>query len=197
MTSKRKAALASGGAVVLALAVLAAWPHRSMPNVKVHQCPPRRIHWNFLRRSSPVASSDFVELERGACFGECPAYTVTLDGNGAVTWRGSSQVKVVGTATAQIPSSKARQIIGSFRESGFFGLCGNYQRGITDFPTVITRISIAGRTKTVINYALAAPKWLTQLDMKLDRVTDTARWRGDDGVKRDEAVWAYTWEQPE
>lgn len=193
MTTKRKVIIGSSSAIGLVLILVGFWPGRSRQrDVEVHQCPPRRSHWIFFSRARPVGPNDTVELQRGPCLGDCPAYTVTLRGDGTITWHGDSHVKVTGVATSRIPSSEARALIRSFRAHGFFDLCGDYQRGVTDFPTVITHVSIAGRTKTVINYAFAAPGWLPKLDQDLDRITGTARWRGDDGVKNDTAVWAFT-----
>lgn len=198
MTKKRKATIGAGCAIVLVLIFLGFWPIRSSPpNVKVYQCPPHQSFWAFFKRSTPIASDDSVELERGPCFGTCPAYTVTLRGDGTITWRGDSYVKVAGMRTSRIPSSEAKALINSFRTHNFFALCGNYQRGVTDFPTVITKVSIAGRSKTVINYAFAAPGWLPKLNQEVDRVADTARWRGDDGVKGNTGVLAFTARPPE
>jgi Domain of unknown function (DUF6438) len=47
-----------------------------------------------------------VKLERTSCFGECPVYSVTIDGRGNVTYDGEQFVRVKGRATGRISVSR-------------------------------------------------------------------------------------------
>lgn len=46
-----------------------------------------------------------IRLQRTACFGWCPVYSVTIDARGIVTYEGERSVRVVGRRTARIDAS--------------------------------------------------------------------------------------------
>jgi hypothetical protein len=145
--------------------------------------------------SDSVATAvDYVELQRTACKGSCPAYTVRVRGDGTVTWHGEAQVAVMGNATETIDSNDARALMQRLADRGFWGLCGRYERGVSDQPTYVTTVSIAGHVRRVEDYAEGAPSWLRDLDLDVDRVANTHQWRhggplaetfGDDRVAVD------------
>ena len=52
--------------------------------------------------SSGTAQPIRVTLERHACFGACPTYTLTLRGDGSVVYVGGRHVAVTGTRRARL-----------------------------------------------------------------------------------------------
>src|SRR5690348_16540886 len=52
-----------------------------------------------------------IMLDRTTCFGSCPAYVVTVHGDGRVDWRGNSFVEQVGDRFAQVDPLAARLIL--------------------------------------------------------------------------------------
>jgi len=86
-------------------------------------------------------------------------------------------VVVLNDAASSIESNAARALIQRVADRGFWGLCGRYERGITDNSTYITTISIAGHVKRVEDYASSAPSWLREEDFDIDTVADTHQWR--------------------
>jgi hypothetical protein len=145
------------------------------PHGYAGECPSLSNMWK--QPLGPIGTADVIELTRGYCFGSCPVYTVQVRGDGTVTWHGEKYVAVRGEAAGRIQVSEARDLISSFRSNGFWNLCGSYRRPITDEATVSTRLSIAGQTKSVLNYADAAPEWLSKLEGRIDSIADTHRWR--------------------
>ena len=141
------------------------------------QCPEPLAH---VPAGSSVGSGDWVELQRSACRGSCPAYTVRLYGSGAVEWHGESHVAVPGDASAQLDPGSAANLIQQLRDHGFNSLCGDYKRPVTDMPTYRTAVSIAGSVFRVSDYALSAPAWLRDFDERIDATADTHRWRHGD-----------------
>jgi Domain of unknown function (DUF6438)/Ankyrin repeats (3 copies)/Ankyrin repeats (many copies) len=145
------------------------------PDIETAKCPSLSSLWK--QPWGPIGTADVIELTRGQCLGSCPVYTVQVRGDGTVTWHGKMHVEVRGEAAGRIQASEARDLISSFRSNGFWDLCGSYNRRITDFAAVSTRLSIAGQTKSVLNYADAAPDWLSKLEQQIDSLADTHRWR--------------------
>ncbi len=128
--------------------------------------------------NSVATAADFIELGRSTCAGACPAYTVRISGDGTVAWRGEKFVDRTGPAFAAIDPNDARALMQRVADRGFWPLCGRYTHGAADTgPTFTTTLSLAGVTKRVQDVGIAAPSWLREMDLEVDRVGDTHRWR--------------------
>ena len=123
-----------------------------------------------------VIPADFnIKLERTACFGACPVYTVTIDAQGNVTYEGTRFVRVEGQQTDQIPTSTVATLLATARRVGFFDLLDSYRAPISDLPTTYVTITANGRTKRVEDY-FRAPAGLKDLERAIDEAARTARW---------------------
>lgn len=116
-----------------------------------------------------------ITLERTRCFGACPAYSVTVYGDGTVVYEGVDFVKVEGTRTAQIPQEKVKELVDEFYEIGFFELRDRYEQQVSDLPSQTTSITIDGSTKTVFRYGFE-PEKLAALEDRIDEVAGTEKW---------------------
>jgi hypothetical protein len=123
-----------------------------------------------------ISASDYLELERTTCFGSCPAYTVRIQADGQVTWKGVNYVKVVGNASARVPAVQARTLIEKAVANGFWDLNAGYSANVTDAPTYFTTLHIGTREKRVGDYASMAPKPLQDLETEIDSLANTYRW---------------------
>jgi hypothetical protein len=65
-----------------------------------------------------VPPDSLIRLQRTACFGPCPIYTVTIDARGTVTYEGERSVRGVGRRTALIDKSTVAALLAK-AESGF------------------------------------------------------------------------------
>ncbi|NVM22360.1 MAG: lamin tail domain-containing protein [Desulfobacterales bacterium] len=120
-----------------------------------------------------------ITLERTVCFGACPAYELTVYGNGTVVYEGSEFVRVVGIRTTIISEEKVRLLVSEFDRIDYFALSDSYEDYmVTDLPFAITSITIDERTKTVRHYHgdLSAPEELTELENQIDEIVDSKRW---------------------
>jgi Domain of unknown function (DUF6438) len=136
-----------------------------------------------------------VSLERTQCYGTCPAYTVTIDPNGVVTYVGKSFVRVRGKQVRQIGPQKAHALLEHFARARFMDMRESYREAITDNPTAKVSLLVGVRTKTVIDYppchggadrtfGRATPVELCALEQEIDQVAGTAEWvecKEDDG----------------
>jgi hypothetical protein len=124
----------------------------------------------------PAVPVDLViRLERTACYGTCPVYSVTIDGKGAVSFQGKAFVRAQGRQTDRIPLSSVAAIVATAKRIGFFELRNSYRAMITDLPTTFVTITMDGRTKRIEDYH-GAPKELTQLESEIDEAARTRRW---------------------
>jgi hypothetical protein len=116
-----------------------------------------------------------IRLERTSCFGACPAYTVTIDANGLVTYDGEKFVRVTGRRTARISRSATAKLLASARRIQFFELQDSYTALVTDLPTTYVTVTVNGRTKRITDY-VGAPEALTQFEREIDATANTRRW---------------------
>ncbi|HET9191240.1 MAG TPA: ankyrin repeat domain-containing protein [Vicinamibacterales bacterium] len=133
---------------------------------------------------------DFLlTLERTACFGDCPVYTVTIDARGNVAYEGKASVRVTGKATDRVPVARVRDLLDTIERIGFFKLSEQYREIrnpdgtltiVTDLPTTFVTVTMAGRTKRVEDY-VGAPPDLRELEREVDAVANTRRWLRIDG----------------
>jgi Domain of unknown function (DUF6438) len=119
-----------------------------------------------------------ITLERNACFGICPIYSLKVFGNGTVVYKGERFVNITGQKISTIPHQKVRELLEEFYKINYFGLNDTYNKIVkTDQPTVNTSINITGVYKSVFdNYGSIAPQGLRLLENKIDEITNSSKW---------------------
>lgn len=120
-----------------------------------------------------------ITLERTPCYGFCPVYTLTIRGDGTVVYEGKDFVQVKGKAVSTISQEQIEQLVAEFEKADYFSLNDSYtERTITDAPSVITSITIDGKTKSIEHYHgdFSAPEPLTHLEDRIDEIVDSSQW---------------------
>jgi hypothetical protein len=139
------------------------------------------------RSPSSASSAPAITLERTACFGSCPVYTISVSPSGEVLYEGQAHVRKVGTATSKMPKERVDALLSELERGGYFTFserytsperaCGRYA---TDSPTTITSVTLRGRTKRITHdYGCgAAPGALTVLERRIDEELNSGQWTG-------------------
>jgi len=134
-----------------------------------------------------------IRLERTECFGTCPAYTVTIQGDGRVrftspvddvkTGRRPSfeyrNVVLPGTHEDQIPVAAVAALARQFHDTGFWRLRDVYQAEVTDSSSQIITLTVGTRRKTVRDYVgteVGMPVAVRKLEDAIDQAAGTDRW---------------------
>ena len=136
-----------------------------------------------------ITFSDLViTLERTACRGTCPMYKLIIEGNGTVIYEGQDFVQVIGKETASLSSEQIQQLVTAFEQAKFSTLTDYIDQDTTDSPSVITSITLNGKTKTVNHYYgdNSAPQQLFDLESKIDEITNSKQWTGSATSSPDE-----------
>ena len=146
----------------------------------------------------PAATPTDIEitLQRSACFGTCPDYRVTINGNGKIHFS-TSEMNFVGTAAevhrmfngqnvlwagaheANVSPQVVADLIERFRSSHFMGMKPEYVAGVTDNPTYALTLRVGKVTKRVVDYVgkeAGMPASVTALENAVDEVAGTNRW---------------------
>ena len=136
--------------------------------------------------SLSLATLPVITLERSICFGTCPAYKISIYGDGLVIYEGREFVKTKGDADGRITKEQVQQLVREFEKIGYFKLADEYSldkncpNAWTDAPTYITSLTQNEKTKRVLHYqgcaGLPVLEQLTALEDKIDEVVNTKRW---------------------
>jgi len=116
-----------------------------------------------------------IQLERTVCFGMCPAYSVSIDAQGNVTFEGKEFVRVKGVQTDRIPISKVRALLEMADRISFFEMHDHNRAAVTDLPTRFVTVTVSGRSKRIDDY-FGAPKELRDFEREIDLAAGTKRW---------------------
>lgn len=137
-----------------------------------------------------------ITLERSGCFGSCPRYQVSIDGNGNVVfdtgpnsaelgfgdgpdYSTDTGVRVAGKYRAKIPAETVDDLIDEFQSADFFSLNDAYRSEVTDNPTYVVSIDTGNGTKSVVDYAgdrAGMPAAVTRIEEAIDKAARTDRW---------------------
>src|SRR5262245_49630613 len=83
-------------------------------------------------------SDPVITLERTACLGKCPVYTVNILDDGRVIYEGNRFVAVTGKQTSNIAPKTVAAMIELFKGAGYFDWDEAYDtQTVSDLPTVI------------------------------------------------------------
>ncbi|HWA60251.1 MAG TPA: DUF6438 domain-containing protein [Caulobacteraceae bacterium] len=137
---------------------------------------------------SPVpakaTASDFrIVLNRSACFGACPDYTVTVEADGQVTFSGRRFVSCIGETHWRVPRAQVRALETRVERMRFFDLKSEYRAHVTDLPTQTITVRSRGRTQTVVDYGgrmAGMPKSVSDLEVLIDQRSNDAACRARD-----------------
>ena len=135
----------------------------------------------------PMAAQEENEvrltLERGACFGTCPVYTVTIYADGTVVFEGQRFVESEGKQTGMIGPDIVDRLVSIFEDAGYFTWNDEYtQMQVTDLPYVTTSVTRDGETKRIVRYEGddSAPIALVYLERWIDEIANTSQWVGQE-----------------
>ncbi|MFC1894066.1 DUF6438 domain-containing protein [Chloroflexota bacterium] len=120
-----------------------------------------------------------ITLERTPCYGFCPVYKLTIGGDGTVVYEGKDFVSIRNREETTISRDEIDQLVKEFKRIDYFSLNDEYtERTITDAPSVITSITLDGKTKTIEHYHgdFSAPEELTELEDKIDEIVNSEKW---------------------
>ncbi len=119
-----------------------------------------------------------ITLERTACLGACPAYVVTIQGDGTVLYKGERNAAFIGARQGKVTPAAVQGLVAAFDTAGFWGLKDSYTGGPSDNPSALTTLVAGSRHKTINDYGGSpdAPKVLRNLEDQIDTIVSTTQW---------------------
>lgn len=151
--------------------------------------PPEDLPKFHVLFPSADPATAIVTLRRAVCFGTCPAYVVTISGDGTVTYQGQMFVSVTGPLRYRISTQLTHDLIQSFRSADFFSMKPAYRLDATDLPTTTVSIQLGNQSKQVVDYGgsrVGMPQAVTDLERLIERGAGIERWVNADARTLDE-----------
>ncbi len=136
---------------------------------------------NAQSTETPTPSNVAITLERTACFGRCPIYTITILEDGTVLYNGERFVDVTGEQQGQIDPATVAAMVQALDRVGYFGWDEAYDHmNVSDLPYVTTSATRDGVTHQIRHYLgdSSAPFELDFVEQWIDEMVVSARWTG-------------------
>jgi|ERR1700722_13823007 hypothetical protein len=128
---------------------------------------PEVVDWDSVR----------ITLQRTACRGLCPAYKLTIFGDGRVLYSGNT-VDYGGEYHGRVSREVVRQVVDLFRSADYFNLFDKYGKAY-DTSDFITSISFDGHSKTVVDEIGSydgMPDVVSNVEEGIDRLAGSQVW---------------------
>jgi Domain of unknown function (DUF6438) len=117
-----------------------------------------------------------VTLRRGACFGTCPVYEVTLASDGTAIWDGERFVERLGRYKGEIDLNDYSRLVRFIERAGFFHFDDEYLGNVTDLPDYRLTVVSAGMTKSVLQNGVDEPPDFWVIATLIDALAESIDW---------------------
>ena len=127
-----------------------------------------------------------VKLNRTACHGDCPVYTIEVKKNGDVTYKGTDYVKTLGIRSASISKNAVLSIESELTKAEFTSMQSELHPGgwgcfisATDHRYIVIEATLGNKTKAVSTYTgcdAEQVKAAIKLADYIDQATEASKW---------------------
>ncbi len=119
-----------------------------------------------------------MTLARRGCEGRCPVYSVTVAGDGTVTYKGFAYVAVQGSQRDHISTLASMELLDRFRQANFLAALPSYSGAYDGGYNVLTLQMGEKRYEVVDESGLEVglPDAIFNLEEAMDKSTQSARW---------------------
>ena len=124
----------------------------------------------------PDKASPIIVYSKGACFGKCPIFTMTVYNSGLVKFNGRRYTTMDGKHEMQLDKKQYVALVKKFRENRFWRFDDTYGMDLVDAPTVTISFSDKGKNKTVKGKSEFPDKLKELAEMLEDIIKDKNSW---------------------
>ncbi|MBS0202031.1 MAG: hypothetical protein JSS49_03965 [Planctomycetes bacterium] len=155
--------------------------HQKWVRPKAVDSNKQKAHFGAL--GNPTHGVTEIGLERTACHGTCPIYTVVFKADGTFRYVGEDHVTRKGKHTGRVSPDQFNRLAEYLIESGYMSLDATYDLPeVADFPTTYTMAIVDTKRKLVKNYGDLGPIKLWALQQSIDALLAEAEWDRADGA---------------
>jgi hypothetical protein len=136
-------------------------------------------------RVEEMVSDTMLYYSRGACFGMCPIFELTVMKDGRAVYLGKNHVDRIGRFQAMVSYTDVQQVLSKANEIGYFELKSVYDNeNVHDLPDIITGISHEGKLHRVRN-RYKGPAALRMLYTEMDSLIERQDWKPSGGSRQE------------
>ena len=114
-------------------------------------------------------------LKKGACFGKCPIYALTINQAGYATFEGEANTDKLGIYGKQITEDQFKSIESAFIEAKFETYPDEFASQIADLPTITIGYH-NGEIYREVSGKEDRPEQVSQLQFSLEKIADSGNW---------------------
>ena len=111
-----------------------------------------------------------ITLTKGACFGLCPVYDGTVNGDGSIAYEGRVNTDRMGTYTGQLDKEDLCNILTAIVDNQVMRVDTNHLEPVQDAPMTTLTLTFQGNTRH-IRWNLGAPPELKDLQKMMVAAT--------------------------
>ena len=140
----------------------------------------------------PFGEDVVITMKRGACYGRCPQYSISINGSGNVEFEGIKDTIVTGKTSGTVSTDEVKMLVAEFAKIGFLELDDAYGNEncpttFTDQSTIVISLTAGGETKTISHYTGCVednedhtpyPPGLLALENKIHEIPEAKKWAG-------------------
>ncbi len=115
-------------------------------------------------------------LEKGACFGKCPIYSLTINQAGYATFEGKAHTDKLGIYGKQISDDHFKSLEKTFASSNFESFPEKFASQIADLPTNTIGYH-NGEVYREISGKEDRPEPVLQMQFSLEKIADSGNWK--------------------
>ena len=143
-------------------------------------------------RAPPARDGIELRVQHTACYGSCPAYTVTLRTDGSVIYEGSSDVRVNGVVIDLVPPAVVAILLARFDGALATPIHVNpheHCASSADSPKTHVMLLRNGKVHGIPTMNSCEHPEERQIAVEIDRVTRSDRWVTGSRECRDRGLW--------
>jgi len=125
--------------------------------------------------TDPAKASPKIVMSKGACFGECPVYSLTIYNSGFMKFNGVRFTKMDGKYERQLSEDQYIALIKKIDKTNLWKFEDVYDMQVADLPTTSISYSKKEKTKTVKGKA-GRPDQIQELEKYLEALVYTEGW---------------------
>ena len=122
-----------------------------------------------------VAEDFNLKMDKGACFGSCPVYSLEIDHQGNALYEGKRFTEKSGLHKYKLSKDQFKQVNDQLALMNFFALQDNFKSNVADLPTVTIAHTHKGLSKSISGKD-TRPKRVLDLQKILEDIAQSDGW---------------------
>jgi len=119
--------------------------------------------------------SPVIEMNKGACFGRCPVFTLTIYSNGVASYNGERHTDKMGLYLKRLPKSELEALLAAFKKADLWQYPDVYRSQFPDLPAVNITYHEAERSKSILGKE-TRPEAVIELEGRLNTLANSEGW---------------------